>query len=92
MLLAEKTWLTMSFPEIVEQPKNVFTLGLNQPGRIFEAAVAHCEDFICDTGLVVAIKIASNAPSKNGKVVVFPPLPGHYSFSGSVPETRCIFL
>jgi len=36
LIPAQQTWLTVSFSEIIEQPKNASALGLNQLGRVFE--------------------------------------------------------
>jgi len=44
--------LTVSFSEIIEQPKNVSALRLSQLDRIFETALTHFEKFN-DAGLVV---------------------------------------
>jgi hypothetical protein len=46
--------LTVSFSEIIEQPKNASALRLNQVDRVLETAVTHFENFMYGARLVVA--------------------------------------
>ena len=52
--IAVEVWLTVRFNGIIEPPKNVSALRLNQPDRIFEIAVPHDGKLNCDAGLAAA--------------------------------------
>jgi len=60
LILAEETWLTTSFNEIISRPKNISAPRLNQLDRILATAVTHSEKFMYDAGLVVASQHKDN--------------------------------